>query len=148
MRGRSDDAGPESFQVAAFGAVGHVGVVSAWAGAVEDLEFFAVSMGGADDEFFEVFGVDEAGAGKGDEEAAGFDDLEGEGVEVAVFEDAFLLGVATVDEFWGVEDDGVPLLAIFDHLSKPGEGVGVDEVDAGLIVVGVLFGLGDGFFLE
>ena len=120
---RSDDAGPEGLQVAAFGAVGHDGVVGTWSGAVEDLEFFAVAMGGADDEFFEVFGVDEAGAREGDEEAAGFDDLKGEGIEVAIFEDAFLLGVAAVDEFGRVEDDGVPLLAIFDHLAEPGEGV-------------------------
>jgi hypothetical protein len=74
-------------------------------------------MGGADDELLKVVGAEKAGAGAADEEAAALHELEGEGVQVTVFKDTFFLVVAVMDELWGIKDDGVPELAVFDHLA-------------------------------
>lgn len=75
MKVRSDDASPEGFEVTAFGAVGHDRMVSTGSGAVQHLQLLGMSMGGADDEFFEAFRADEAGARAGDKQPAGFHHL-------------------------------------------------------------------------
>lgn len=123
-------------------------MVFAGAGAVEKLEATSGAVGGADDHAFEFLGGDEAGAGAGNEDAAGFDEIEGELVEVFVFLAAAVFVLAIHDEFWGVEHDDFPFASIALHLAGIGEGVAVDPVDACLIEVGVAFGLGDGFFVE
>lgn len=53
-----------------------------------------------------------------------------------------------MDQLRWIQYHGIPLLAVFDHLPQPSEGVRVDEVQACLVVVGVLLGLSDGFFIE
>ncbi|MFM1944735.1 MAG: hypothetical protein RI897_3717 [Verrucomicrobiota bacterium] len=123
-------------------------MVFSGAGAVEELEASAGAVGGADDHAFEFLGGDETGAGAGDEDSAGFDEVEGELVEVFVFFAAAVFVLAIHDEFWGVEHDDFPFAFVTLHLAGIGEGVAVDPIDACLIEVGVAFGLGDGFFVQ
>jgi len=122
-------------------------VVRAGSGAVEDLEAFVLAVGDGGDELFEGGDVELAGAGAGDEESVGSDELEGEFVEVVIFGVADLV-LAAVDEFWWVGDDEVPGAAVFEHGAGPGEGVGVGELDADVVEVGVAFCHGDGGFIE
>ena len=118
--------------------------------AVDDLEAAFVAVGGAHDDFFKFGDIKQAGAGASDEKAAALEQAECNGVHVIVFVAAELafFGIAGKNQFWRIEHDGVPLRAILLHLAAPGEGVSMDPVDAGLIQVGILLGLGDGFFIE
>lgn len=122
-------------------------MVGAGAGAVEDLEAAVVFVGGGDDGALEDFGGELAGAGTGDEHAAGGDEIDSEFVEVGVFPHAFFV-FAAVDEFRRIGENKVPGAAVFDHGAHPGEGVGVGELDLRLVEVGVAFGHGDGAFIE
>lgn len=143
-----DDAGPEHLEVPAFGAVGHDGMIGAGAGGFEELQATTLAMRGLDDDAFEAFLVDHAGAGAGDEEAAGFDEGEADDVEVLVFSVTAVGVVAVVDEFGRIEEDDIPAVAVALFLTGPGEGVAVDPLDAGLVEVGVALGLFDGVFVE
>ena len=107
-------------------------------------------MRGLADEVLEGLGRHEAGAGAGHEEAARGDELHGEHVEVVVFLEALglELDVAAVDELGRVAEDQVPRLAVLLHLADPGEGVGVDELDARVVQVGVPLGHLDGLLVE
>ena len=87
------------------------------------------------------------GARAGDEQAVRGDELKREFVEVGVFALAFLV-LAAVDELRRIGDDEVPGAAVFDHGARPGEGVGVGELDLRAVDVGVAPGHGDGGFIE
>ena len=122
-------------------------MVGAGTAAIKDLEAAILAVGDGDDEFFKRVCGHVAGAGAGDEEAAGLDELEGELVEIVVFGVAGLvLGVE--DELRWIGDDEVPLAAIFNHGAHPGEGIGVGEFDASAVEVGVPLGHGDGGFVK
>ena len=96
-------------------------------------------------EVLERFGGDQTGTGAGHKEAAWGDELHGKDVEVVVLLEplGLELDVAAVDELGRVAQDEVPGLAILLHLADPAEGVGVDELQPGLVEVGVPLGLRD-----
>jgi len=125
-------------------------VIAAGSGAIEDLEALLVAVGGLAHEVLEGFGGDQAGTGAGHEEAAGGDELHGEDVEVVIFLQTlgFELFVAAVDELGRIAEDEVPGAAVLLHLADPGERVGVHEVDADVVEVGVPLGHLDGLLVE
>ena len=122
-------------------------MVGTGARALDDLEASIGPVGGGDDGAFEVVGAELARAGAGDEDAAGLDELQGELVEIGVFRDAGFV-LAAVDEFWRIGDDKIPSASVFDHGADPSKGVGVGELDACRVEIGVALGHFDGGFVE
>src|SRR5436190_668619 len=146
----SKDPGPHDLEVTAFEAIGHDRVVGGGAGAVEELKAAAVAVRAFDNEALEFLFTDKTGAGTGNKKTARLHQLNGETIEVLVlFATLIAFFIPRMDEFGGIEDNGVPLRAVAYHGTGIGEGVGMHPVDAAALVeIGVCFGLLDGLFVE
>eukprot|EP00825_Cyclidium_porcatum_P013887 TRINITY_DN17368_c0_g1_i1.p2 TRINITY_DN17368_c0_g1~~TRINITY_DN17368_c0_g1_i1.p2 ORF type:complete len:445 (-),score=35.36 TRINITY_DN17368_c0_g1_i1:268-1602(-) len=124
-------------------------MVGARAGAVDELEAPAHAMGRAQDQLLKVLEADQAGAGAGHQEAPRSDQADGQAVEVLVFAPAVGLFLAAEDQLGRIGNHDVPALAVLAHLVGVGEGVGVDPVDARLLVeVAIAAGLGHRGFIQ
>src|ERR1035438_1951442 len=105
----------------------------------EELQPAAEPVGGSDHVFLKVLKAEQTRAGAGDEQAARPYERDGKLVQVLVLLAPLPVSVfvAREDELGRVEDDAVPRFAVGRHLARIGKGVGMHELDPGLIEVGI-----------
>lgn len=124
---------------------GHDGVIGALGVGGNAAQGLARIDRGVGDGLMEVLGSDMVGAGKGDKDAAGLEDLEGAEVNLFVAADGVLHALLGAGEGGRIEDDEVePAVFFGGDLLEVVEAVGGDEVDLESGGGGILAGLFDG----